>query len=77
MSPTRKSENFTVRETGQIDGGAYRVVEFPDGSARVEGWGAKGWTPGGASFGEIFDAPPVSPRFAAELGISISGLASS
>jgi len=76
MSPIRKSENFTVLETGHIDGGAYRVVKFGDGSARVENWGPKGWTPGGATFGEISNAPPVGAAFAAKLGIPISDLGS-
>jgi hypothetical protein len=74
MSPTAKSENLTVLETGHIDGGAYRVVRLGDGSERVEGWGAKGWTPGGSTFWEIANAPPVSARFAAELGIPVSDL---
>ena len=68
------TENFTVLETGHIDGGAYRVVKFRDGSARVEGWGPKGWTPGGATFGEISNAPPVGAAFAAKLGIPMSDL---
>ena len=77
MSPTDKSENLKVLATGHIDGGAYRWVEMADGSGRVEGWGPKGWTPGGASIGEIADAPPVSPKFAGELGIPLSDLGSS
>src|SRR6516165_2203860 len=48
------------------------VVKLADGSSTVEGWGPKGWTPGGASFGEIFDAPPVGRAFASELGIPLS-----
>ena len=58
-----------VLETGKIDGGAYRWVEFADGSARVEEWRGGKWIPGGATFNEFFFTPPVSPRFAAELGI--------
>ena len=50
------------------------VVKLADGSSTVEGWGPKGWTPGGASFGEIFDAPPVGRAFASELGIPLSDL---
>jgi hypothetical protein len=69
---TTKTENFTVRETANIDGGAYRWVEFADGSSRIEGWGPEGWTPGGATFDEFFFTPPVSPRFAAELGIPLA-----
>ena len=67
-------KNLKVLATGHIDGGAYRWVKLADGSSRVEGWGPKGWTPGGASLSEIFDAPPVSERFAAELGIPMSDL---
>ena len=61
-----------VLETGKIDGGAYRWVKLADGSARVEKWKGDKWVPGGASFGEFLDNPPVSPRFAAELGIPMS-----
>jgi hypothetical protein len=74
MSPTAKSENLKVLDTGHIDGGAYRWVELADGSGRVENWGPKGWAPGGASIGEIADAPPVSERFAAKFGIPMSDL---
>jgi hypothetical protein len=66
------TKNFTVYETAKIDGGAYRWIEFPDGSAKVEGWGPKGWTPGGATLDEFLFAPPVSPKFAAELGIPLA-----
>jgi hypothetical protein len=65
-----------VLDTGKIDGGAYRWVEFADGSARVEEWRGDKWVPGGASFGEIADAPPVSPGFASELGIPMADLGS-
>jgi hypothetical protein len=74
---TAKSENLTVLDTGKIDGGAYRWVELADGSSRVEEWRGDKWVPGGASFGEIANAPPVSPGFAAELGIPIADLGSS
>jgi hypothetical protein len=70
----QKSENFTVLSTGHIDGGTYRVVELPDGSARVEEWRDGAWVPGGATFGEIADAPPVGAGFASKLGIPISDL---
>jgi hypothetical protein len=63
---------FTVRETAKIDGGAYRWVEFADGSARVEEWRGGKWVPGGATFDEFFETPPVSPRFATELGIPLA-----
>jgi hypothetical protein len=63
-----------VLDTGKIDGGAYRWVEFADGSARVEEWRGDKWVPGGASFGEFLDSPPVSPRFAAELGIPMADI---
>jgi hypothetical protein len=65
-----------VLDTGHIDGGAYRWVKLADGSSRVENWGPKGWTPGGASIGEIADAPPVGERFAAKFGIPLSDLGS-
>jgi hypothetical protein len=66
--------NVTVLDTGKIDGGAYRWVELADGSARVEEWRGNKWVPGGATFGEICDNPPVSERFAAELGIPMADL---
>jgi hypothetical protein len=69
-----KSKNFTVRDTAHIDGGAYRWIELPDGSARVEEWRGGKWVPGGATFGEFLDNPPVGPAFAAELGIPPSDL---
>jgi hypothetical protein len=65
---------FKVYTAGKIDGGAYRIIEFADGSSRIENWGPKGWVPGGATFGEFFYAPPVSARFAAELDIPISDI---
>lgn len=70
------TREIRVVETGHIDGGAYRWVELPDGGARVEEWRgpAKGWVPGGASFGEIADNPPVGAAFAKELGIPASDL---
>ena len=74
MSPIAKSENLTVLDTGKIDGGAYRWVKLADGSGRVEEWRGDKWVPGGASFGEIANAPPVSPGFASELGIPTSDL---
>ena len=66
------TKNFTVRETAKIDGGAYRIVKFPDGSGRVEEWRGGKWVPGGATLDEFLFAPPVSPRFAAELGIPLT-----
>jgi hypothetical protein len=71
--PTR-SENFTVRDTAHIDGGAYRWIELPDGSARVEEWRGGKWVPGGATFWEFLDKPPVGPAFAAKLGIPADDL---
>jgi hypothetical protein len=71
-----KSESFTVRDTVHIDGGAYRWLELPDGSWRVEEWRGK-WAPGGATFGEFLDNPPVGPAFAARLGIPPSDLKTS
>ena len=35
----------------------------------VEEWKAGGWVKGGASIGEVLDAPPVSSKVASELGI--------
>jgi hypothetical protein len=71
------TKNFTVLATGKIDGTAYRLIELADGSARLENWGPKGWTLGGATLSEIFDSPPISAKFAAELGIPKSDLGSS
>jgi hypothetical protein len=69
------SANVTVRDTGHIDAGAYRVVRMADGSERVEEWRGGAWEQGGATFGEIADAPPVGPAFAAMLGIPPEDLA--
>jgi hypothetical protein len=74
LGAEERMKNFTVFDTGHIDGGAYRIVELADGSARVEEWRGDKWVPGGASFGEIADAPPVGAKFAAELGIPISDI---
>jgi hypothetical protein len=72
-----KSESFKVRDTAHIDGGAYRWLELPDGSWRVEEWRGGKWLPGGANIEEFFDNPPVGPAFAARLGIPLSDLKSS
>jgi hypothetical protein len=69
-------KNLTVLDTGKIDGGAFRWVKLADGSWRVEEWRGDKWVPGGASFAEIADSPPVGPEFAAELGIPMSDLGS-
>jgi hypothetical protein len=74
ISMKTKGACYTVVDTGHIDGGAYRLVELADGSARVEGWTAKGWVPGGASIEEMMDSPPVGAAFAARLGIPPSDL---
>lgn len=74
MSSSPKSGMRMVRSSGKIDGGVFRLVKLPDGSARVEEWGPDGWKPGVASLGEIFDAPPVTSEFAARLGIPIEDL---
>jgi hypothetical protein len=74
MSPNLKSEKHKVVSTGKIDGGAYRAVETPDGGAMVEEWKDGAWVPGGAGYGEVREAPPVSPGFAASLGIPIEDL---
>jgi hypothetical protein len=71
MSPNPKSK---VVSTGKIDGGAYRLVELPDGSGRVEEWKAGAWVTGGASISEVFDAPPVSAKTAADFGIPLEDL---
>jgi len=65
-------KTFTVRETAKIDGGAYRIVELSDGSGRIEEWRGSKWVPGGATPDEFLFAPPVSPKFAAELGIPLA-----
>jgi hypothetical protein len=74
MFPNSKSNKLKVVSTGKIDGGAYRIVELPNGSGRVEEWTAEGWVPGGASFGEVYDAPAISPSTAVRLGIPIEDL---
>jgi hypothetical protein len=67
-------KTFTVLATGKVDGGAYRWVELADGSSRVEEWRGDKWIPGGASIGEVADAPPVGAAFAAELGIPLADI---
>jgi hypothetical protein len=74
MSLNLKSEKRKVLSTGHIDGGAYRAVETPDGGAMVEEWKGGKWVPGGAGYGEVREAPPVSAQFAARLGIPIEDL---
>ena len=67
--------NFTVLATAKIDGGAYRWIKLPDGSSRIEEWHpGKGWKPGGADIDEMWYTPPVSPAFAARLGIPLSDI---
>lgn len=41
-----------------------RIVEFEDGTGRVETWGGpdKGWLPGGADGAEIMRAAPALPE---------------
>ena len=41
-----------------------RIVEFEDGTGRVETWGGpnKGWLPGGADFPAIMRAAPALPE---------------
>jgi hypothetical protein len=68
---TTTTKNFRVCETAKIDGGAYRIVELPGGSARVEEWRGGKWLPGGATPDEFLLAPPVSPAFADRLGIPL------
>ncbi len=60
-----------VLYSGKIDGGASRALEMPDGSLKIETWGPDGWFEGGASLDEFILAPPISPAFAARLGIPI------
>jgi hypothetical protein len=74
MCPIPKSGIRTVLSSGKIDGGAYRIVETPDGGAMVEEWRGGTWVPGGAGYGEVRDAPPVTPEFAAMLGIPFEDL---
>jgi len=74
MAADSNSNNLKVLSTGKIDGGAYRIVELPDGSGQVEQWTVQGWVLGGASFGEVYDAPPVSVRTAVKLGIPFEDL---
>ena len=67
-------KNFTVLSTAKIDGGAYRWIKLPDGSHRIEEWKGGKWVPGGADIDEMWYTPPVSPAFAARLGIPLSDL---
>lgn len=41
-----------------------RIVEFEDGTGRVETWGgpSKGWLPGGTDGAEIVRAAPALPE---------------
>lgn len=52
-----------------------RVIEFPDGSGRIETWkSGVGWVEGGATPDEFIDGRPVSPELAEQLGIPASDL---
>jgi hypothetical protein len=74
MSAISKSKIGRVLYSGKIDGGASRALEMPDGSLKVETWGPGGWVEGGASLDEFMFAPPISPAFAARLGIPTEDL---
>jgi hypothetical protein len=41
-----------------------RIVNLPDGTARVETWRRpeEGWVPGGADVAEVLGAPPAMPE---------------
>lgn len=66
MAPTGPEVMFgPVRVNGVVA----RLVAMPDGSARVETWGAEGWTPSEMPFGYLMDKPPASPERMAALGI--------
>jgi hypothetical protein len=52
-----------------IDGRVIRVVNLPDGGARLERWAGSAWAPGGAAFAEVFFAPPASDELLDELGV--------
>lgn len=69
-------KNFTVLSTAKIDGGAYRWIKLPDGSHRIEEWkGGKGSKPAGADWDEMLGfTPPITPAFAAGLGIPLSDI---
>jgi hypothetical protein len=53
----------------KIDGGVSRLIEFSDGSGRVETWGPDGWRKGGASISELLSAPDAKPEFLAKVGV--------
>lgn len=53
-----------------MEGGAIaRVVQFADGSGRVETWCGKEWVPGGTKLSEFFTVRPASAIEMAEAGI--------
>lgn len=52
-----------------LGGALGRVVKFPDGTGRVETWGATGWEPGGADLTAILRAIPASANRLKEYGV--------
>src|SRR5262245_1044623 len=60
MAP--KSEDFTVVDGPVLVDGSViaRLIQWPDGSGRVETWDGKRWEPGGATIPEVLKGTPVS-----------------
>jgi hypothetical protein len=74
-APSTKCEKRVIAGPSRIDGRVSRVVEFADGSGRIESWKpGVGWVEGGASFDEFIMAAPVSDALARRLGIPLSEL---
>ena len=62
--------------TAKVDGGAFRLIELRDGPVRIEEWKGGAWVPGGADMDEMLGfTPPITPAFAARLGIPPDDLA--
>lgn len=55
-----KEKAKVVNGPVNLGGAIGRVVKFPDGTGRVETWGATGWEAGGADLTAILRAIPAS-----------------
>jgi hypothetical protein len=71
VSLNKESVKRVIAGPVKIDGGCSRWVELADGSDRVETWvrSKGGWTPGGATIDEFFEARPASVAWMRSLGI--------
>jgi hypothetical protein len=68
--PDEKKSLKLVASPCRLEGGVIgRVVELPDGSARLETWVGNKWVEGGAGWTEFFTATRLSPEKLAALGL--------